>query len=82
MKRFTLLLLCALFVLSSSVLFALPASAAEKIVYVNDGGTGNGSSSASPFGTLDAAYNALSATGGTIAIVEKFTLTANFENGE
>ena len=46
MKRFTLLLLCALFVLSSSVLFALPASAAEKIVYVNDGGTGDGSSAA------------------------------------
>ena len=47
-------------------------------VYVNDGGSGDGSSAGTPVGTLADAYAALGADGGTIVVTEKLTLTASF----
>ena len=77
MKRIASILLCAVMLISSAVLFAVPASAAEKVVYVSDGATGDGSSATSPLGTLDAAISALSTSGGTIKVVGEVTLVAN-----
>jgi len=64
-------LICCL-VLGTAVL------AAETVVYVSDGGTGNGSSAETPVGTLDAAYAALGEGGGTIVVVGKVGVTEAF----
>ncbi len=56
MKRSTVLLLVAVLLFS----FVIPVSAAnDEVVYVRDGGTGDGSSEMSPVGTLDDAYRIL-----------------------
>ena len=77
MKRIASLIICALVVLTSCVLFAVPASAAEKVVYVKNDATGDGSSASSPIGTLDAALKLLAETGGTVKIVDEVTVAAN-----
>ena len=69
------LLLCCLLLCG---VLALGTAAAEKAVYVADGGSGDGTSAAAPLGDLTAAYNALGADGGEIVIVGKYTLDANF----
>ena len=52
MKRcFSLMIILALI-----LAFAVPVNAAEAVVYVKDGGKGDGSSPSSPVGTLEAAY--------------------------
>lgn len=63
-KIFSLLTICAL-VLALS----LCALAADKTVYVCDGGTGDGSSAEAPLGSLSAAVSALNGKGGTIVLV-------------
>lgn len=65
----SLLLLCTVLTLSA---------AAAGTVYVADGGNGDGRTAASPLGDLAAAYNALGEDGGTIVIVETYTLSAAF----
>ena len=77
MKRIASLILCAIVALTSLVLFAVPASAAEAVVYVKDGGTGDGSSANAPLGSLEDAIKALATTGGTIKVVDVVTLVAN-----
>ena len=54
------------------------AFAADKVVYVADGGSGDGSSATAPVGTLGDAYAALGAEGGTIVIVGKVTVADDF----
>ena len=61
-----------------AALLVLSAFASENTVYVNDGGTGDGSSASAPVGTLANAYAALGEDGGTIVITEKLTLTESF----
>ncbi len=68
-------ILVALFVLCACPVFA---DAAEKVVYVTDGGTGDGSAPDKAAGTLTDAYAALGDAGGRIVVVEKLTLTENF----
>ena len=65
----SLLLLCAVLTLSA---------AAAGTVYVADGGNGDGRTAAAPLGDLAAAYAALGEDGGTVVIVEKYTLSAAF----
>jgi len=64
---------------ATSVLLAMlllaTAFAAETTVYVKDGGTGDGTSAATPFGSLTAAINALDGKGGTICLVGDTTLS-------
>ena len=72
----------AFFVLLLCGLFAVGVSAADSVVYVADGGTGDGTSAATPFGSLTDAYNALGSTGGRIVIVETYTLGGNFVEPE
>ena len=43
-------------ILAFILTLAVPVNAAEAVVYVKDGGTGNGGSPSSPVGTLEAAY--------------------------
>ncbi len=50
----------------------------SKVVYLKDGGTGDGSSASSPVGTLEAAYAALGAGGGHIVICGTYTFTGTF----
>ena len=50
----------------------------ERVVYVTNGGTGDGSAPDKAVGTLTAAYTALGDAGGRIVVVEKLTLTGNF----
>ena len=52
MKRILLLTIIFALILA----FAVPVNAAEAVVYVRDGGTGDGSAASSPVGTLEAAY--------------------------
>ena len=61
-----------LFILASIILGLLmcfASFAADSVVYVADGGIGDGSSATTPVGTLDAAYAALGDNGGTVVVV-------------
>jgi len=54
------------------------ANAAEKVVYLKEGGTGNGSSASAALGTLQAAYEAIGATdNGTIVVVGSVNFPAD-----
>ena len=80
MKRLAICILCLL----SAVLLmpVLGVGAAEKatVVYLKDKGTGDGSSSASPVGTLKDAFDALDLTQDcTVVICGPFTQNANFK---
>ena len=72
MKKF--LLLCV----ALCALLCINAFAAESVVYVADGGTGDGSTATKPVGTLDAAYAALGDNGGTVVVVGKVTVNDHF----
>lgn len=61
LSLFTLCLLAALLVISGF--------AADKTVYVCDGGTGDGTSADAPLGKLQSAINALNGEGGTVVLV-------------
>ena len=63
------LLICA--VLCTAAVFA-----AEQTVYVKDGGKGDGTSAASPLGTLNAAVAALGGKGGTVIACGDVTINA------
>ena len=67
-----------LFILTSAVLcvmlMALTAVAAENVVYVAAGGTGDGSSVSSPLGTLSDAFAAVGENGGTVVLTSDFTI--------
>ena len=67
---FTVLVLC--------FLLSIGTFAAENVVYISDGGTGNGATASTPVGTLDAAYAALGDNGGTVVVVGKVTVTEHF----
>lgn len=69
-------LLFVLSVLLCACLCTLAAFAAEQTVYVKDGGTGDGSSVASPLGTLSAAVSALNGKGGTVVACGDVTISA------
>ncbi len=70
-SRFLLLtVLCA-------ALLCVSAFAAS-VVYVADGGSGNGSSASAPVGTLTDAYNALGDGGGTIVVSGLCTIDTQF----
>jgi len=51
---------------------------AQNVVFLKNGGTGDGTSAESPLGTITAAYTALGDAGGTIVICDDFELTATF----
>ena len=69
MKRLFASVLAFLLVLSLAPLAALPASAAEKVVYVKEDATGDGSAPDKALASLEDAYNALGDEGGTIVLV-------------
>lgn len=71
MKKLTFSLLVLMF----AALIAFGAFAADKTVYVKDGGSGNGSSASSPVSTMSAAVNALGGKGGTIVLVGDTTIS-------
>ena len=68
MKKYLSILISALL----CVMLAVAASAAD--VYVNDGGTGDGSSADKPLGSMTDAINAIGADGGKVIIVDTYTL--------
>lgn len=84
MKRLTSLLLSI--VMAASVvsfggikLGGIESKAAEKVVFVKEGGTGDGSSVNAPLGTLEAAYAALGDEGGRVVLCGNYTMKAPFE---
>ena len=80
-KIFSILLLIAL-IIPMALTFELErheAAAAEAVVYVRDGGTGDGSTPDAPMGNLLSAYNKLGDAGGRIVFVGGYTITAHFE---
>ncbi|MBE6679506.1 MAG: hypothetical protein E7598_03185 [Ruminococcaceae bacterium] len=60
--------------LTLCLLCLFSVSAADNIVYLADGGTGDGSSATSPVATAAAAYAALGDNSGVIVIVDKYTV--------
>ncbi len=69
-------LVFSLFVLMFSALIALSAFAADKTVYVKDGGTGDGTSASTPVGTISSAVSKLSGKGGKIVLVGNTTVSS------
>ena len=53
--------------------------AAEKAVYVKDGGSGSGESAASPVGSLATAFSKLGTNGGTIVVCGPVSLSAKLQ---
>lgn len=54
------------------------AFASKNVVYVSDGGTGDGATAETPVGTMADAYAALGSNGGTIVVVGKLSITEHF----
>ena len=73
------LLLFALLTLLIAAMCLIGATAADNVVYLADGGNGDGSSANAPVATAAAAYAALGDDGGVIVIVGKYTV-GNTEN--
>ncbi len=78
MKKILSILLVATMIISAC---AFSASAADAVVYVQDGGTGDGTSAASPLGSLEEAYKVVR-EGGTIYLTGDITPPANNFNIE
>ncbi len=78
MKKTLALLLCAMLVLALVPVVAIPASAADAtVVYLKDGGTGDGSTADNALGSIADAYNALDLTKDcTIVICGETTIPA------
>ena len=68
--------LCVLLCLA--VALVCTAAAAERTVYVSTGGTGDGTSAASPVGSLGVAVNALGGEGGTVVFISPVTLSSAY----
>lgn len=77
MKKFLSLVLVALMVLPFGALATVGVSAAEEVIYVKDGATGNGSAADNALGTL-AEANTLAATK-TTDVTIKFVGTVNLD---
>lgn len=71
MKKCFRFLLIALFAV---MLLSFSAVAADSVVYLADGGSGNGSSASTPVGSLADAYAVLGDEGGTVVISGKYTM--------
>lgn len=54
------------------------AFAAENVVYLADGGSGDGASPSAPLGSMTDAFNALGADGGTIVVSDVYTIETQF----
>ncbi len=81
MKKLTAILLSVLMLLPLCLVgggMAVSSSATTNVVYVEDGGSGDGSSATAPYGSLTDAYNALGDEGGRIVICGTYSLSANF----
>ena len=76
MKKYLSILISALL----CVMLAVAASAAD--VYVNDGGTGDGSSADKPLGSMTDAINAIGADGGKVIIVDTYTCAEEYREPE
>ena len=76
MKKYLSILISALL----CVMLAVAASAAD--VYVNDGGTGDGSSADKPLGSMTDAINAIAADGGKVIIVDTYTCAEEYREPE
>ena len=75
-KMRSFLYLCALVCLSAALICT--AGAAERTVYVSNGGAGDGTSAASPVGTLGAAVAALDGEGGTVVFLSPILLSSAY----
>ncbi|MBQ8836199.1 MAG: D-alanyl-D-alanine carboxypeptidase family protein [Clostridia bacterium] len=56
-----------------------PEAVADGVVFVADGGFGDGLNPLHPFGNLEDAFNALGKEGGTIVLIDECTLPVNLE---
>ncbi len=75
LKKYSLIFLIVLAV--TIAVFAIPTFAATgNVIYVKDGGTGNGASPDAPMGDLFAAIDALPADGGTVIVCGDLTISA------
>lgn len=72
-RVFSLLAICTVM-----TLLCFSAFAADNVVYVEDGGSGDGSSASSALGSLTDAYNALGDEGGTIVVSGLYTVSEQF----
>ena len=84
MKHYRIWLPLFLLILALGVLsVAASAAGTATVVYLADGGSGDGTAPESPVGTLTAAYDALDLTKDcTVVLCGKFTQTANFTRKE
>lgn len=82
MKHTRIWLPLFLLILALGALSVAASAAGNTVVFLADGGSGDGSTAESPVGTLAAAYDALDLTKDcTVVLCGKFTQTANFTYG-
>ena len=72
MKKIIAMLIACLMVACLVPVFAAPAAAAEKVVFVGTGGEGDGSTPDKPLGSLIDAYTAIGDNDGTIVFVDMY----------
>ena len=70
--------LCLCLLLCLAALLLVGAAAAERTVWVSAGGTGDGTSAASPAGSLGAAVRALDGAGGTVIFTSPVALSVAY----
>ncbi len=76
MKKLLFVFLFAIFC------FAMTFAASAADVYVNDGGTGDGTAATTPMGNLYDAFASIANEGGTVHIVDTYTSTEPFHEPE
>ena len=82
MKKILSFIFILTFIIPMSLTFTLPAhkaEAAESVVYVKDGGAGDGNAPDAPMGDLFSAYTKLGDAGGRIVFVGSYTIKSHFE---
>ncbi|MBQ7172301.1 MAG: LPXTG cell wall anchor domain-containing protein [Clostridia bacterium] len=75
MKKLTVILLCAALLLSLGAIGFTASAAEETVLYVKDGGTGDGTSEANAFGDFKTAFEAAAALTGDAKLVVVGTVT-------
>lgn len=74
MKKLLAIIMTAMMLLTCVSMFSFGAAAATNVVYVKDGGTGDGTSADKATANLANAYSTLATSGGTIVICGTYDL--------
>ena len=80
MKKIIVIALALMSVVLLCATLSMGAFASENVVYLKDGGTGDGKTAETPFGNIGDAYAALGTEGGTIVVCGSYDFSSAVSN--